>query len=95
MIPLRESPEGVTLNVKVKPKAHVNSIVGTRQDMLLIAVTAAPEHHQANRACVAVLAEALGITKSQIEIVLGQTRRDKVVRIRGLSAAEIHRCLNL
>lgn len=95
MISMRESSEGVTLSVKVKPKAHSNSIRGTRDGALLIAVTAAPQHNEANRACAAVLAEALGIAKNQIEIVLGQTQRDKVVRVRGLSAVEIRRRLNL
>ena len=60
-----------------------------------IAVTAPPVDGRANDACVALLAEAFGISRSSVEIVSGQSSRNKVVRVKGLSRDEFHRRLGL
>jgi uncharacterized protein YggU (UPF0235/DUF167 family) len=52
-------------------------------------VTAAPEKGKANAAVVALLSETLGVPKSSIEIVRGDTSRNKTLRIRGLTASEL------
>lgn len=89
MLALRETPEGVTLKIKVKPKARSNAIAGVRGDALLVHVTAAPTDGEANHAVIKVLADALNIPRRQIAIVTGHTSRDKVVRIAGVKAAEV------
>ncbi|TKW60532.1 MAG: DUF167 domain-containing protein [Blastochloris viridis] len=44
-------------------------------------VTAVPEDGKATKAVVALLAKHLGIAKSRLELVRGETARDKVFRI--------------
>lgn len=44
-------------------------------------VTAVPEDGKATKAVIALLAKHLGIAKSRLELVRGETARDKVFRI--------------
>lgn len=90
---LRADAEGVVLRVRVKPRARRNGIIGVRRDVLALEVTAAPEQNKANEAVVALLAEALDIAKSRIEIVSGRSYREKVIRVRGLTVEEFQRRL--
>ena len=80
------------LRLRVHPKARKNAITGLRGDALKVSVTAPPEDGKANEAVLRVLAEALGIPLSSIELVSGATSRDKVVEI-ALDDDEIHRRL--
>ena len=85
---LREDSDGVVLTVRVKPRARRTVIVGTRSDALMLEVTAPPEHNKANDAVIALLADVLDVAKSRIEILSGQSFREKRVRIVGLTAQE-------
>lgn len=92
---LNEGSEGVTLKLKVKPKSKQNAVIGVREDALRISVTAAPEKGKANQACIALLAQALGIRKSSFEIISGETHSEKIIRIRGLTSAQVQERLSL
>lgn len=73
---------GAALTIKVTPRARKNEIVGFMADgTLKVRVTALPVEGAANDAVVALLASALGIPKSQIEIVAGQATTSKLVSI--------------
>ena len=82
MLEIRTNDEGVTFTVVVQPRASKLSIVGLHQKALKIRLTAPPVDNAANKQCIAVLAKTLGRPKSTIEIVGGQTSRQKQVRIR-------------
>ncbi len=62
-------------------------------DALKVRVKAAPERGKANAAVEALLASTLGVAKSNVEVVTGRTSSRKVVRIEGLSAADVDRLL--
>jgi uncharacterized protein (TIGR00251 family) len=80
------------LRLRVSPKARKNAIQGLRGDALKLSVTAAPERGRANDAVIALLAEALDLPASSIELVSGAASKDKVVEI-PLSSGEIARRL--
>lgn len=81
-----------TVRVRVQPRASRDEIVGFRTDgVLAVRVSAAPVDGEANAAVGALLADALGVRKSAVSIVRGERGRDKVVRVSGLTAAEIAR----
>ena len=82
MIDIRTSEVGVTIGVVVQPRASKAEIVGGYQKGLKIRLTAPPVDNAANKQCIALLAKALGRPKSTIEIIGGQTSRQKQVRIR-------------
>ena len=74
---LEDHPEGLMLSVRVQPKASRNAIQGVHGEALKISLTAPPVGGAANKACVAFLAKRLGLAKSAVEIVRGQTSRNK------------------
>ena len=77
MIELEQTPTGVRLPVQAQPKARKNGLAGTHDGRLKVAVTQAPEQGKANNALVKVLAAALGLRRSQIELVSGATSSKK------------------
>lgn len=82
MLGLKETREGLTFSVYIQPRAAKVTIVGLFQDALKIKLTAAPVGGAANKQCIAVLAKALDMPKSQLEIISGQTHRLKQIRLR-------------
>lgn len=75
--------------VKVQPKASRDQVVGYREGVLQLRVTAPPDKGRANAAVVSMLAQALGVAKSRVRIVRGQTSRNKVVTVESLSPEEV------
>jgi uncharacterized protein (TIGR00251 family) len=71
------------LQLKVIPKSSRDRVVGWIGDRLKIQVTAAPERGKANAAVIGVLAEALGLSRSQVRILSGGTSPLKTVEISG------------
>lgn len=80
---------GVTFAVKVVPRASKNQIVGMEGDAIKIRLNAPPVEGKANEALVKFLAETLGVSRAQIEIVRGHASRRKLVRVRGMTAEQI------
>jgi uncharacterized protein YggU (UPF0235/DUF167 family) len=57
--------------------------------MLKVCITQVAEKGKANKALVSVLSNALSLRKSQIELIAGETSRQKRFLIRGLTPAEL------
>ena len=83
---------GTRVRVRVQPKSSGNQVVGYRGDTLRLRVIAPPEGGQANEAVVSLLAQALDISKSRIEIVHGHASRDKMVVV-WMAPGEVRRRL--
>ena|SRR5438552_17708383 len=77
MIELTAHAEGCVVAVRAQPGARRSGIVGAQNGALKIAVTAPPDRGKANKALQEVLAEALGLKKSQVDLLSGATSRDK------------------
>jgi len=89
MIIIRDTPSGATFQVKVHPRAKKNRITGEVGDALKLALTAPPVAGRANEACIAFLAEVLNVPRSSVTIAAGENSRNKVIRVRALSAAQV------
>ena len=74
---------GAILPVRVTPKASRNQVARDEDGALRIHVTAAPEGGKANAAVQKLLAKALGVPKSRLVLIRGETARDKLFRIEG------------
>ena len=94
MIPVRDTAQGATFAVKVHPRARRNALAGEVGDALKLALTAPPVEGKANEACIQYLAELLGVARSAVTIVSGETSRQKIVRVAGVAAEEVRRRLS-
>ena len=89
MIAIREAGGGVTFAVKVHPRAKKNAVTGELGDALKLSLTSPPVEGRANEACVEFLAKLLKVPRSSVTIASGQSSRQKVIRVAGLSAEEV------
>ena len=89
MIQLDQHAEGVILPVRAQPGARKARVLGEQAGALKVAVTAPPEDGRANKALVELLREVLGIKRSQIELLSGQTSRAKRFLVSGVSATAL------
>ena len=62
-----------------------NAITGEAGAALKIALTAPPVDGKANAACIDFLAKLLMVPRSSVTIASGQTSRNKVILVAGLS----------
>ncbi len=84
------SPLRATLSVRLQPRASKNEVVGFKEGILYLRLTAPPVENTANRALEAFVADLLGVRKSQVSVIQGQKSRDKVLEILGLSSKQVH-----
>jgi uncharacterized protein len=89
MIAITEHPEGCVLPVRAQPGARKNAVVGEHGGALKVAVTAPPEDGRANDALVELLRKSLGLKRSQVQLIAGQTSREKKFLVRGVSRDEL------
>jgi len=89
MVPIRDTPGGATFAVRVHPRAKKNAIAGEIGDALKVALTAPPVEGRANEACIEFFAKLLQVPRSSVTIAAGESSRNKVIRVAGLSAAEV------
>ena len=81
--------------VKVTPNASHNEITGFRDGVLQVKIAAPPEGGKANREFTDFLSRTLGVKKSAIFIVKGQTSRNKAIAIEGMSREDILKKLKI
>jgi uncharacterized protein (TIGR00251 family) len=81
--------QGLVLAVRAQPGARRNGIQGEQAGALKVAVSVAPEQGKANRAILDVLRKELDLKRSQLELLSGETSRDKRILIRGISQQEL------
>ncbi|HHY51454.1 MAG TPA: DUF167 domain-containing protein [Alphaproteobacteria bacterium] len=92
MRPYRREASGLTLHLRVTPNAGADRIEGIeRRDdgtaVLRLRVAAVPDRGKANAAALALVARHLGIPRSALTLLAGETARLKTVRIEGEPAA--------
>jgi hypothetical protein len=74
---LRHSAGRLLIEVKAMPGSSRSQVSGLRGGALLVRVAAPPDKGKANEELRSCLAEALGIPKSEVELVSGATSRRK------------------
>jgi len=89
MIDLSNHQGGVILPVRAQPGASRAGIRGEHGGALKVSVTQVAEKGKANQSLLETLAKGLGLQRSQIELVGGQTHRDKQFLIRGITREEL------
>jgi uncharacterized protein (TIGR00251 family) len=83
----------VTFAIRVQPRAKRNAITGELGEALKLALTAPPVEGKANQACVEFLAKLLKVPKSFVSIAAGETARNKIIRVAGVTAEQVRKLL--
>jgi uncharacterized protein (TIGR00251 family) len=81
MFDIREDDQGLIFKVLVQPRSSKNEISGHHDDALKVRLTAPPVDGSANKMCIAYLAKRLGVAKSTLDIISGQSSRRKTVKV--------------
>ncbi len=89
---LHDGKRGAALAIRVTPRASRNAIVEILHDgTIKVHVTAPPREGEANEALIQFLAEVLDVPKSRLEIVAGETGRDKLVSVLDMDVETAHK----
>jgi len=95
MIEIEQTPEGVVIQVKALPGSRKNEVRGEQSGALKVSVTQIPEKGKANKAVQDHLALALGLRKSQVHLVSGETQPLKKLLVTGISVDELRKRVEL
>ena len=83
------SAPSCTLAIKAIPNAPRNEVVGWLGEALKVKVHAPPVEGKANDALCEFLADTLGLSRRAVMVARGDTSRQKLVRIEGLTLADV------
>lgn len=77
---IRETATGIILKLKIVPNSSKNDIV-IEDEFIKVKVTAQPIENKANKSLVEFLSKKFKIPKTTIEIVKGETSKEKTIFI--------------
>ncbi|MCA9902253.1 MAG: DUF167 domain-containing protein [Anaerolineae bacterium] len=88
---------GTAIPVRVVTKAEASGLAGIQDDgVLKVRLVSSPAGSQeANDELIDLLANTLEIPRTKIEIVAGETAREKIVSIEGITAADVETRLGI
>ena len=80
--------DGLRVRVRLQPAGRADKVLGLMEDAdgksaLKATVTKAPEGGKANQALIKLLAKEWRVAKSTLEVLQGQTSRNKVLHLVG------------
>ncbi|MCX5852952.1 MAG: DUF167 domain-containing protein [Deltaproteobacteria bacterium] len=90
---LRETADGVILNIHVIPRSSKCGLAGIRADALKLKITSPPVEGRANDECIRLLADTFSVSRSRITIISGHRSRTKKVAISGIGKKDIESAL--
>lgn len=85
LINFSEKDKAIIFAVRVIPRSSRSEIVGEYNGALKVKLNSPPVDGEANKELITLLAKAFGVSKSEVEIIGGQTSKLKQVRIINLS----------
>ena len=86
MINYTEKNGAVIFNVRVVPRASKSEIVGAHDGALKVRIASPPVDGAANAELIKLLSKTFGVSKSEVEILAGQTSKTKQIKIGNLAA---------
>jgi uncharacterized protein len=78
----------VRISIRVKPRASRSRILRAQGLNIEASIAAPPVDGAANAELLTLLAGVLGVSKSSLRLVLGETAKNKVVEVSGLSGED-------
>lgn len=97
VLAIQEARDGVSFAVRVNPRSSRTRFLGLMGEgaeaAFRIALAAPPVEGRANEELISYLADLLDVPKSAVEVIAGEHSRNKVVRVRGCSTAQVQNAL--
>jgi uncharacterized protein (TIGR00251 family) len=90
---LRAAGADVILSLHIQPGAKKTEVVGRHGEALKIRLAAPPVDGKANAALIEFIAAKVGVGRTAVELVSGQSSRSKRLHIAGISAAAVQTAL--
>ena len=75
---IKRTNDGIIANIRIIPNSSKNDIISDG-DILKIKITAQPIENKANKALISFLSKLCKIPKSSVEIIKGETSKDKTL----------------
>jgi uncharacterized protein len=89
LIKLAAKDGGVTFAVRVQPRASRSGVAGELDGVLKVRLAAPPVDGEANEELIRLLSKVFDTPRQRIAILAGQTSKNKVVSISGISVDEV------
>jgi len=86
---INETETGVTIEIRLHPRAGRDRLAGVINNRLKIDVSAAPIKNKANRSMIKLLSKTLKVPQDAIIIKRGATGRNKLIEIRSISIEKV------
>ena len=93
MVEIVEKDGAVSFRVRVQPRASRSELAGEHGDAFKLRIAAPPVDGKANEECRRLLARLVGVSPSSVEIISGESSKEKVVRVRNVAAARVRELL--
>lgn len=88
MLNIQETDNGIRIEIKAQPRSSRNQIAGEQDGVLKVKLTAPPVEGEANQALIDFLARSLKLPRKNIVLLRGETARNKLIEIKGISREE-------
>ncbi|MEN8172502.1 MAG: DUF167 domain-containing protein [Chloroflexota bacterium] len=89
---LHNGKKGAAIGVRITPRASTNEIAEILNDgTIRIRLTSSPSDEKMDQQLTKFLAEILSIPASKVEVVVGDSSRDKLISIIDLDAQVVHK----
>ncbi len=95
MINFTEKNNEIIFSARIIPRASKSEIVGEHDHALKVRIAAPPVDGAANAELIKLLAKTFGVSKSQVEILGGQTSKIKQIKITDLTAEKFLQVIGL
>jgi uncharacterized protein len=88
---IKEGVIGSAITVRITPRSSKNEIIGIMDDgTIKIRITAAPVDGKANEELIGFLSKVLQVSETSIQIIAGQTNKNKLISILHLGGNEVN-----
>jgi uncharacterized protein len=95
VIEVVEKNRAVTFKVRAQPRASKTSIVGEYAGAVKLRIAAPPVDGKANEECRKFFARLFQVHVNQVEIIIGDSSKDKIIRIQNVTEGQARAVLHL
>ena len=94
VLDITEHDDGFTITVRVIPRSSRSEIVGEIDGAVKVRLSSPPVDGAANVELIRLISKTLGVSKSSVSIVSGETSKTKRLRVTGATAQKFRDVLD-